>query len=212
MGSQGQGQIGAGLVDSSIRGSGQAGGTSAQQTKRYSAFGRNKGKITPTPGFMASDQVARFLDYLIKNSSDFSDLASADHQQLVDELLVVIVMRGGEERSYTKGGTAVLNVGGKDRVLPLDLIPQAANHAGSVIRGFSKAYTAKVKAILVSDQSQEYFRESYGLEADPLIIRSDLFHRRYSHKYDAFAIGKDRDVRLSRAASSVRGAIDDDAD
>jgi len=212
MGSQGQGQTGDGLVDSSVRGSGQAGGVGTQQTQRYSAFNRNKGKLTPTPGFMTSDQVSQFLDYLIKNSESMRDLASADHQQMIEELLVVVVMRGGEERSYTKGGTVILNVGGRDRVLPLDLIPQAANHAGSVIRGFSKAFTTKVKAILVSEQAKEFFKENYGLEADPLIIRSDLFHRRYSHKYDAMMIGKDRDDRLSRAASSVRGAADEDVD
>jgi len=208
--SQERGRTGAGLADSSARGSGGLAGAAMQQPVRYSAFNRNKGKLTPTPGFMTSDQISQFLDYLITNSPSLNDLTTADYQQLVEELLVVVVMRGGEERSYTAGGTAVLDVGGKERVLSLDLIPQAANFAKSVIRGFSKAFTGKVKAILESEQAKDYFGENYGSGVEPKVIRSDLFHRRYGHKYDAVLIGKDRDGRLSRAASSVRNVVEEE--
>jgi len=190
-----------GPTDSTSRGAAPSGDDpgSGGTKKRFGVFDRNKGVVTPSPAFMSDSQATKFLDYVIKSDDGFKDLANADHVQLRTEILQVIVMRGGEERSYIGEEAVTLNVGGKDRVLALDIIPQAARYAGSVVRGFARKYTVEVENMLSSAEVREYFKTYFGPNADPLVLRSDLLHRRYGHKYDAGLIKDDRTERISNA-------------
>jgi hypothetical protein len=193
-------------IDSSSRGANSSGTVPGPggPKKRFGVFDRNKGVVTPSPGFMSDAQAYRFLDYIIKSCEDFKDLASADHEQLRSEVLQVIVMRGGEERSYIGGETVTLYVGGKERTMPLEIIPTAARLVSSVVRGFARKYTTEIESMLSSTEVREYFKRYFGSEADPFVLRSDLLHRRYGHKYNATTINDDRTERLSNADEEGR--------
>jgi hypothetical protein len=156
----------------------------ADEDKNSSFLVNNESVAVPTTAIFTEPEITSFCKDLTSVHKSMESLTSADHPELVTEVLRVVCALGGEERAYTRESSFDISVSGNKFKLASHLIPEVVAKQGHVVRGLAFTFPETVKAILTSPAYKQYFADFFGPEANPLLIRADLFHGRYAHKYD----------------------------
>lgn len=201
------------------KGEGDSGGPSSRGgtqsgAKDKGTFGRfverNRGKASPSTGVMTEKEREAFAASFVKTVAGFEDLAKADWGELLQEMLNVVLMAGGAERSYVGTREVAVEVGSKERDLKLSDITSVLSELGHTVRSFSRSRSKEVRRALNDPSMRAFLSDTYGSEVDPMEVRGDLLHREAAHKFDGARYLEVRKRKLAAKPASVAEPEDDE--
>lgn len=159
----------------------------------------NADVVTPSSGVMSAKERSVCLYALVDLCEDMGDIADADMAELETEVLRSVVVIGGAERSYVGERVLTLTVGARERSVEQRVLLTALKESGQTPRAFARGLTYQVTEMFEDPQLIRLFKQTYGPEADVRVLRADLLHKRYGHKYDQAKIDRVRSGNLREA-------------
>jgi len=175
-------------------------------------FKKNSGKVTVSAGVFTREQCDGVVKAMIARVPDGEDIAQADYGDVFLSLMLIMVLHGGEDRAYENEREVALCVGEKSYVVALREVLAAVKEvdAGGTVRRFTRANSGVVLNLLETAEVKVRFAEAYGSVANLRVLRSDLMHKNYVHKFDDEVCKAERVKRLLDSSRAV--SVGDESD
>jgi len=161
----------------------------------------NSKYVVPTDGRLSEAQIEILLNRMIADIPELNDLGTADHADLLTQLVTLIVCIGGEDRRYDKGTPVKILVGSKVREFDTAQFKSVVDNLRFTVRSIARSRPNIVNKVLCDPEVKEYFASTYGEFTRPEHIRADLAVKRTVVKYDQVAWDKNRKETLAAQSS-----------